>query len=78
MVWDDHCTVFLVHLFNFPEISAIFNDIVIELVERPYGCPFGTGKVAQWMEKQIIDTSSNYVYSKRTKGCTDGLSLIHI
>lgn len=60
------------HLLNLPEIGAIFDDIVVELVERPYGRQLGTGEVSQWVKEEVVDTSSNNVYCQNCKSAADG------
>ena len=58
------CTIFVVHPLNFPQIGAIFDNIVVELIPRADRCQLWTGELAQGVEVEVVDTSQQAVCYK--------------
>ena len=61
MVDDLVLTVSTMHPFNLPEILAILDDIVVELIQGPYCCQLWTRELAQWVQVKDIKASANAV-----------------
>lgn len=48
-------SVFFVHFFDFEDVSAMVEKIMVEFVPEGYGCEFGTGKRCEWVESDSIE-----------------------
>lgn len=60
-------TVFIVHLPNFPGISALLDNIVIEFIPKTSGSELWPRDLGEWIKIHAINIQPNNVQDERNR-----------